>query len=190
MRKTNTISVSELYSGFPGIKHESLTLNTLGVVEDKKHYGPVMQSGPRKRQGNVENVAQGEMDMNWRQFSMISNAEIKHIRHQYEAHYNSEFNDFDARFFGANIIVDGILNTATLPNGTVIEFSSGPLLVVFSETTACKNPGIKIAEYYGLPIEEARIFRAFSKRSRGCCGMVLVPGSLKKGSTADIYIPN
>jgi len=184
-----TLSVVAVYIGLPGAPVSQLTFNAHGILEDAKHFGPLMRSGPRVCK-NAPLVPLGEMDENWRKFSAITVAEVASIHRQYESEYNRTLPGFLSSFLGANIVLDGIGSISSVPTGSVLDFEGdGPCLAISSENTSCKTPGLHIARHYELPIEDARKFVQFAFGRRGVVGTVLGDGVVRVGSKCKLYQP-
>lgn len=181
-------TVVSLGIGLPSREVESLTFNAHGIVEDNKHFGPTLISGPRVRKG-APVVPAGEIDENWRMFSAISVEDFRVIKEQYEQEYNRKLDELHERYLGANIILKGIKNFSLCTTGSVLDFYDGPTLCVSSENTSCKTPGKFIAQDFDLPVSEARKFVGFANGYRGVVGKVLKGGVLRQGMKGVLYEP-
>lgn len=189
MYQVASMNVVAIFVGMPGTAVEQLSFNAHGILEDTKHYGPLLKSGPRVRK-NAPVVPPGEMDENWRKFSAITIAEIQQIQRQYENEYERTLSDFPSSYLGANIIFDGIDSISSTPPGSVLDFDGdGPCLAVLSENTSCKTPGVHLARRYGFPPEEAKKFVQFASGRRGVVGTVLSDGLVRIGSSCRLYCP-
>ena len=89
-----------------------------------------------------------------------------------------------AEAVGANLCLSGIPNLSRLPRGSLLEFSSGAVLMVEEYNPPCADMGAAIAARYdsasGQPIDPAA-FSDAAKFLRGVVGVVEVAGTVAVG---------
>lgn len=184
------LTVVGLYVGMPGDKHESLTFDQHGVIEDQKHYGPTRIVNARSRKGYPKPPI-GSVEENWRMFSAISVRDLDVIQGHYDTRYGRHVGEIRAEWIGPNIVFDGTIERfSKLPDGTILDFTDGPSLRVTSENTSCKNPGKLIATKLDLPIEEASLFVRDADGYRGVVGTINREGVVFPGMEANIIFPS
>lgn len=143
-----------------------------GVVGDR-HRGYSRQAGQGEKQH------EGSERRNERMWSAVSLEELAEIS---QAMGLAE--PLSASSLGANICVEGIASLSRLPRGSVLEFSSGAVLMVEEYNPPCVEMDASLARNYrsaaGAPLDKGA-FSGAAKFLRGIVGVVEVAGTISSG---------
>jgi MOSC domain-containing protein YiiM len=87
---------------------------------------------------------------------------------------------------GENLRLSGLM-LGELPNGSVLELSSGARLRLHQQTDPCIAATMELAKTYG---EAAKGFVRAALGRRGVVGQVLEPGLVRPGDAVRVLLPN
>ncbi len=157
---------------------DSIELALDGIVGDR-HRGlerEAWDSGDKQPPGTVRR--------NERHWSAVSVEELSEIS---EAMALAQ--PLTAETLGANLCLCGVPDLSRLPRGTLLEFSSGTVLLVEEYNPPCSDMGAEIAANYsshsGDPIPPEAFSNA-AKFLRGVVGIVEVPGTITAGDQVTV----
>ncbi|MDJ0879904.1 MAG: hypothetical protein QNI86_14895 [Halieaceae bacterium] len=154
---------------------DSIALALDGIVGDR-HRGlerEAWESGDKQPPGTLRR--------NERHWSAVSVEELAEITAEMGL-----AEPLRAETLGANLCLSGVPGLSLLPRGTLLEFSSGAILMVEEYNPPCSDMGAEIAANYsstsGEPVEPTAFSQA-AKFLRGVVGIVEVAGSISVGDT-------
>ncbi len=160
------------------VARDSIELALDGIVGDR-HRGlerACWESGDKQ--------AAGTLRRNERQWSAVSLEELAEIS---AAMGLSE--PLRADTLGANLCLSGVPGLSRLPRGTLLEFSSGAVLMIEEYNPPCSDMGAEIAASYtgasGEPIAPTE-FSTAAKFLRGVVGIVEVAGTIAVGDLVTV----
>lgn len=159
------------------VERERIELALDGIVGDR-HRGLSRECWDGDKQ------PEGTERRNERQWSAVSAEELAAMS---EAMDLAE--PLTATSLGANLCLSGIADLSRLPRGTLLEFSSGAVLMVEEYNPPCSDMGASIAERYTTRSGEPVAPTAFSdaaKFLRGVVGVVDVAGKVAVGDVVTV----
>ncbi len=179
---TATGSVVSVYLGADGqlgkAPQDSIELAMDGIVGDR-HRG--LQ---RECWDSGDKQSAGTLRRNERQWSAVSAEELAEIG---AAMGLSE--SLRAETLGANLCLSGVPGLSRLRRGTLLEFSSGAVLMVEEYNPPCSDMGAEIASQYtavsGAPVAATEFSQA-AKFLRGVVGVVEVAGTIAVGDLVTV----
>ncbi len=179
---TSTGSVVSVHIGAEGqlgkAPRDSIELGLDGIVGDR-HRG--LQ---RECWDSGDKQAAGTLRRNERQWSAVSMEELAEISATMGL---SEA--LRAETLGANLCLSGVPGLSRLRRGTLLEFSSGAVLMVEEYNPPCSDMGAEIASQYkgisGEPIAPTEFSQA-ARFLRGVVGIVEVAGTIAVGDLVTV----
>ncbi|MFT4716061.1 MAG: hypothetical protein ACI8YI_000782 [Paracoccaceae bacterium] len=118
---------------------------------------------------------------NTRQFSILSAEELADIAHE------MGLEQFDPRWVGASIVIEGIPDFTRIPPSSRLQFTSGATLTVDMENRPCIYPGREIER--DLP-GKGKLFKPAAKGRRGVTGWVEREGAIQLGDQVRLHVPD
>jgi hypothetical protein len=162
-----TEAVDELVLGFEGIAGDL-------------HAGWTRRSGSREPW-----YKRGTEMRNERQLTLVAPSELSLVASA------MAIRSVEPEWLGANLSLDGIPHLSMLPSGTLIFFESGATLKVDAQNGPCRDAGRQIALRARIddPQKGELLFPRVAKRLRGLVAWVERPGTIRRGETAKLRIP-
>jgi MOSC domain-containing protein YiiM len=102
-----------------------------------------------------------------------------------------ELERIEPEWIGANIVLDGVKDLSRLPPRSLLFFAGGATIKIDGQNAPCRFAGESIAEHYPDRDQKA-LALAFPKQAvgkRGLVGWVEKPGSIRKGETVTVQVP-
>jgi hypothetical protein len=158
---------------------DSLDLTYEGIAGDR-HVGLTRSSGGREPW-----YKRGTEMRNERQLSILCRDELA------DAALAMELERIEPEWIGANIVLDGVKDLSRLPPRSLLFFEGGATIKIDGQNAPCRFAGESIAEHYPDRDQKA-LALAFPKQAigkRGLVGWVEKPGSIRKGETVTVQVP-
>jgi hypothetical protein len=158
---------------------DSLDLTYEGIAGDR-HGGLTRQSGGREPW-----YKRGTEMRNERQLSILCRDELA------DAAEAMDLDRIEPEWIGANIVLDGVKDLSRLPPRSLLFFEGGATIKIDGQNAPCRFAGESIAEHFPDRDQKA-LALAFPKKAigkRGLVGWVEKPGSIRKGETVTVQVP-
>ena len=170
------VTAEKSAKGFQTSAVDSLTLELDGIV-GSRHQGWIASADAR-----VPYLPRGTPMRNTRHLSIVSIEDLA------EAALRLRIAKLDARWIGANLLLEGITNLSFLPRGTRIFCQGGAILQIEDQNAPCRGSGAAIASHHPGRPELELDFPKHAKRLRGLVASVEHSGIITAGSAVDARI--
>ena len=170
------VSAQTTPKGFQTSAVDGLAL-ALDGIEGERHRGWIAEADSR-----VPYLPRGTPMRNQRAVSLVSVEDLAEVAARLG------IPAIDARWIGANILVEGIERFSYLPRGTHLVLGGGGILVTEGMNAPCRVAGAAIAAHTGKPGIELQ-FAKVAQRLRGLVASVEHPGTVRPGSALTARIP-